>query len=98
MPGLCSRSGRDKTGFTGYILSTNNIEETCETLKDRGGAHSKEPSTEPWGKWAQFTDPFGNAFGIRLHIFHIRSETKDGECAGIIHARSHSCRASQENA
>ena len=25
---------------------------------------SKELSTEPWGKWAQFTDPDGNEFGI----------------------------------
>lgn len=64
MLGLRNQSGGDKTGFTGYILNTNNMEETCQTLKARGVTLSKEPSTEPWGKWAQFTDPDGNEFGV----------------------------------
>ena len=50
--------------FTGYILNTDNIEETCETLKARGVTLTQEPSTQPWGKWAQFTDLDGNEFGI----------------------------------
>jgi lactoylglutathione lyase len=56
--------GGDKTGFTGFILHTDNIEATCDTLKARGVNLTKEPVTEPWGKWAQFADPDGNEFGI----------------------------------
>ncbi len=54
----------DKVGFTGYVLNTDNIEATCETLKTRGVSVTKEPITEPWGKWAQFIDLDGNEFGI----------------------------------
>jgi predicted enzyme related to lactoylglutathione lyase len=64
MLGLRGQSGDDKTGFTGYVLHTDNIEETCETLKARGVNLSKELSIEPWGKWAQFIDLDGNEFGI----------------------------------
>ncbi len=63
MLGLRGQSGGN-TGFTSYILHTDNIEETCETLKARGVNISQELSSEPWGKWAQFTDPDGNEFGI----------------------------------
>jgi predicted enzyme related to lactoylglutathione lyase len=62
--GLRGQSAPDKTGFTGFILHTDNIEETCATLKARGVTISVELSTEPWGKWAQFADPDGNEFGI----------------------------------
>jgi hypothetical protein len=65
MLGLRGQSGGDKTGFTGYVLHTDSIEETCETLKARGVNLSKELSTESWGKWAQFIDPDGNEFGIK---------------------------------
>ncbi|HEY4383444.1 MAG TPA: VOC family protein [Ktedonobacteraceae bacterium] len=64
MLGLRGQSSSDKSGFTGYILHTDNIEETCETLKARGVNISQELSNEPWGKWAQFTDLDGNEFGI----------------------------------
>jgi predicted enzyme related to lactoylglutathione lyase len=64
MLGLRGQSGGDKTGFTGFVLHTDNIEETCATLKARGVNISHELSTEPWGKWAQFTDPDGNDFGV----------------------------------
>ena len=64
MLGLRGGMGGDKTGFTGYILHSDNIEATCETLKARGVTLTKELGTEPWGKWAQFTDPDGNEFGI----------------------------------
>jgi predicted enzyme related to lactoylglutathione lyase len=64
MLGLRGQSGGDKTGFTGYILHTNNIEATCATLKARGVTLTQQLSTQPWGKWAQFTDPDGNEFGI----------------------------------
>ena len=64
MLGLRGQMGGDKTGWTGYILHTDNIEATCETLKARGVTLTRELGTEPWGKWAQFTDPDGNEFGI----------------------------------
>jgi lactoylglutathione lyase len=64
MLGLRGQSGGDKTGFTGYVLHTDNIEATCETLKARGVTISQALSTEPWGKWAQFLDLDGNEFGI----------------------------------
>ncbi len=64
MLGLRGQMGGDKAGFTGFILDTDNIEATCETLKARGVTLTKEPSTQHWGKWAQFTDPDGNEFGI----------------------------------
>src|SRR5690349_348006 len=47
MLGLRGQSGGDKTGFTGYVLHTDNIEATCETLKARGVTLSQELSTEP---------------------------------------------------
>jgi lactoylglutathione lyase len=33
MLGLRGQSSGDKTGFTGYVLHTDNIEETCQRLK-----------------------------------------------------------------
>jgi uncharacterized glyoxalase superfamily protein PhnB len=64
MLGLRGQSGGDKTGFTGYVLHTDNIEETCQTLKARGVNLTQELSTQPWGKWAQFTDLDGNEYGV----------------------------------
>ena len=64
MLGLRGQSASDKTGMTGFILHTDNIEETCATLKARGVTITQELSTEPWGKWAQFTDLDSNEFGI----------------------------------
>src|SRR5947199_9655582 len=54
MLGLRGQSGGDKTGFTGYILHTDDIEETCATLKAHGVDISQGLSTQLWGKWAQF--------------------------------------------
>ena len=62
--GLRGQSGGNSTGFTGFVLHTDNIEETCATLKTRGVTLTQEPSTQPWGKWAQFTDLDNNEFGI----------------------------------
>src|SRR5258708_11856731 len=36
MPGLRGQSGGDKTGFTGYVLRTDNLEATCATRKAPG--------------------------------------------------------------
>ena len=62
--GLRGQSGGNSTGFTGFVLHTDNIEETCATLKGRGVTLTMEPATQPWGKWAQFTDLDNNEFGI----------------------------------
>ena len=64
MLGLRSQMGGGRTGFTSYILHTDNMEATCETLKARGVTLTQEPATQPWGKWAQFVDLDGNEFGI----------------------------------
>ena len=64
MLGLRGQSGGTKTGMTGFVLHTNNIEETCTTLKARGVTITQELSTQPWGKWAQFTDLDENEFGV----------------------------------
>lgn len=64
MLGLRGQSAGDKSGFTGFVLHTDNIEATCETLKARGVTITQELSIEPWGKWAQLVDLDGNEFGI----------------------------------
>jgi lactoylglutathione lyase len=64
MLGLRGQSGGNSTGMTGYVLQTDNIEETVATLKARGVTITQELSTMPWGKWAQLADPDGNEFGI----------------------------------
>jgi predicted enzyme related to lactoylglutathione lyase len=62
--GLRGQSGSTKTGMTGFILHTDNIEETCATLKARDVTITQELTTQPWGKWAQFVDLDDNKFGI----------------------------------
>ena len=64
MLGLRGQSGGNNTGMTGFVLHTDNIEETCATLKARGVTLTQELSTQPWGKWAQLADPDQNEFGI----------------------------------
>ena len=64
MLGLRGQSGSNKTGMTGFVLHTDNIEETCATLKARGVTITQELTTEPWGKWAQFSDLDDNEFGV----------------------------------
>lgn len=64
MLGLRGQSGGDRTGFTGFVLHADNIEETCAELKSRGVTFQKDLSTEPWGKWAEISDPDGNVFGV----------------------------------
>src|SRR5260370_36343938 len=51
MLGLRGQSGGGKTGFTGYVLHTDTIEATRETLKTREVTPSPELHTQPWGKW-----------------------------------------------
>ena len=51
-------------GFTGFVLASDDLEATYETLTERGVKFTEPPRVEPWGKWAQFVDPAGNEFGI----------------------------------
>lgn len=64
MLGLRGQSGNDNTGMTGFVLHTDNIEETTATLKARGVTITQELITEPWGKWVQFSDLDANEFGL----------------------------------
>src|SRR5690349_2693590 len=60
--GIRGQSGGHNTGMTGFVLHTDNIEETYKNLKARGVKITHEPSTEPWGKWMQFSDLDENEF------------------------------------
>ena len=55
---------REPGGFTGYIFASDDIEDTCATLEERGVKLTLPLSVEPWGKWAQFADADGNEYGI----------------------------------
>jgi hypothetical protein len=48
MLGLHGQSGGDKTGFTGYVLHTDNIEETYQTLKPLLGQRIKRCPRKAW--------------------------------------------------
>src|SRR5258707_4725634 len=63
MLGLRGQSGGNKTGMTGFVLHTDNIEETCATLKARGVPITQELTTEPWGQLGPFSVPDRNGFG-----------------------------------
>ena len=62
--GLRGQSVSNHATVIGFILHTDNIEETCATLKARGVRITVERDTQPWGKWAQFADLDDNEFGI----------------------------------
>ncbi|GCE50250.1 putative glyoxalase superfamily protein PhnB [Thermosporothrix hazakensis] len=62
--GLRGQSVPDRTGMTGFILYTDDIEATYKELKSRGVTITHELSNEPWGKWLQFADLDGNEFGV----------------------------------
>lgn len=64
MLGLRGQSGGNNTGMTGFILHTDDAEETCATLEARGVTLVQELSAQPWGKWAQLVDLDGNVLGI----------------------------------
>ena len=64
MLGLRGQSAGNTTGMTGFVLHTDNIEETCTALEARGVTLTQELSTLPWGKWTQLADPDGNEFGV----------------------------------
>jgi uncharacterized glyoxalase superfamily protein PhnB len=51
------------TGFT-LGLTTDNIQKTYETLKDRGVEFTQEPTTHFYGTDIGIRDPFGNNIRI----------------------------------
>src|SRR5260370_11992410 len=57
MLGLRGQSGGDKTGFTGYVPHTDNIEATCPTLKARAAPLTKQPTPPPSPKCPHFPPP-----------------------------------------
>jgi lactoylglutathione lyase len=62
MLGLRGQSSGDKTGMTGFVLHTDNIEEMCATLKARGVTLTQELTTEPW--------PIHVGSLLNIHIWH----------------------------
>jgi len=54
----------DKIGaFTDIVLTTDDIQATCEELRKRGVEFTQPPAMQSYGKWhAAFKDPDGNEF------------------------------------
>ena len=59
-PGMEGRIGT----HTGYVLACDDLAATHHVLLAAGVAFADEPSEQPWGLWATFEDPDGNAFGL----------------------------------
>ena len=47
----------------GLVFACDDLRATFEELR-AAGSSSPEPSTQPWGLWAQFRDPDGNEHGL----------------------------------
>jgi predicted enzyme related to lactoylglutathione lyase len=48
--------------FSNIVFGTEDIQKTYEDLSARGVEFSAPPSKQPWGTFAQFSDPDGNSF------------------------------------
>ena len=48
----------------GLVFACDDIQATFEELRGRGVEFTEPPSTQPWGRWAQFRDPDGNEHGL----------------------------------
>ena len=46
------------------VFHCQDVEETCRALKKKGVKITIEPSDMPWGKFAAFSEPDGNEFGL----------------------------------
>src|SRR5881275_1722418 len=55
-----SRIGKN----TGILLATDDINATYNELSARGVAFPTPPEQQPWGWWAELSDPDGNIFGL----------------------------------
>ena len=45
-------------------LETENFDETCKSMKEKGVKFVEEPKVAPWGKQAVFSDLYGNLFDL----------------------------------
>jgi catechol 2,3-dioxygenase-like lactoylglutathione lyase family enzyme len=60
---LFTADGGPKPGFTfNGALACDNVERTYQELVARGVVFAGPPQKEPWGTFASFKDPDGNAF------------------------------------
>lgn len=48
--------------FTGFVFSTEDIDQVHDALANRGVKFANTPKREGWGSWAQFEDLDGNTF------------------------------------
>lgn len=55
---------KEPGGFTCFIFEADDVKATCAELENSGVNITVPFSVEPWGRWAQFTDPDGNEFGV----------------------------------
>jgi predicted enzyme related to lactoylglutathione lyase len=49
---------------TGVLLTTDDVNATYKELSAKGVAFPTPPEQQPWGWWAEISDPDGNMFGI----------------------------------
>jgi predicted enzyme related to lactoylglutathione lyase len=49
-------------GFFNGALACDDVEATYRQLSERGVEFTSEPQKQPWGTFASFKDPDGNAF------------------------------------
>ena len=49
---------------TGIVFETDDIDASYRELSGRGVSFTGEPKREPFGGWAELTDPDGNSFGL----------------------------------
>jgi predicted enzyme related to lactoylglutathione lyase len=56
---------RGAGGFTGIVLSSNQVEATTQDVSDRGATVTMPAAKQEWGAWmSMISDPDGNAFVI----------------------------------
>ena len=60
-PGMEGRIGT----FSGMVFSCDDIQATFAALRERGVQFTQEPTDQPGGVMATFTDPDGNAYVLR---------------------------------
>jgi predicted enzyme related to lactoylglutathione lyase len=54
--------------YTGLMFSVEDMASTYETLKARGVSFKGEPDITPFGIFATFKDPDGNAFTLHQEV------------------------------
>jgi len=62
--GMTSKPG----GNSGVIIEVDDVYKSCDQLKKAGVQLESEPTTQPWGGWAQFKDSEGNIHGLHSPV------------------------------